>query len=471
MDVLLQDCATPVKKRVVSLKFRPTIHSPSEGTPVGVSTFEGKRQAGVGVRITSMKCSQGLLIATACLLVGSGCSSTDPPEDSQTQGGADGIESGVDSFEPQTTGDTTTGGESSSTTDGTTAGAPTSETGSSEETGFVPPVCGVAEFVLEAAPPNVVLVLDKSGSMVMETWDADQDEETEPVTRWSSLHNVVSFILDRFDGEVNFGAVLFPSKEAEATFSPQGCVVEEEPEVGVAPRNGEAILDMMPSAGAGSRSISGGTPAAEGIRAAREHLLTLDDTVERFMILVTDGAANCSTDYPECDEQGCDLFEVYDENLPAIVGTAFEEDGIPTFVVGIDILDALIGEGAADGKPAVNTFEKLNEVADAGGRARDGDEKFFNALNEADLQAALEQIAGQVFSCTIPLDPPPEHANFVKIAIDGDEIPRVEDCDSDDGWVFVGEDTFDTIRLCNAACEMLGVDGKLDAKYECPPPG
>src|SRR5690606_20055070 len=133
-----------------------------------------------------------------------------------------------------------------------------------------------------------------------------------------------------------------------------------------------------------------------------------------------------------CDGMGCDLFEVYDEDLPRVVHEALDVDGIPTFVVGIDILDALIGEGTHDGKPAVNTFEKLNEVAVAGGRARDSDEKFFNALNEADLQDALEQIAGQVFSCTVPLNPAPSHPFFVEIEINGETMPKVEDCETED---------------------------------------
>lgn len=419
-----------------------------------------------------MKCSQGLFIVSACTLIVGGCAGDGFSQDdsgASTSGGVVLDDSGIPTSNGPTTSDATSG-----TADSTSLPPnPLEDTGETAEssTGFVEPVCGEANFVLEAVPPNVALVLDKSGSMVIETWDADQDDSTPDVTRWLSLHNVVSFILDSFDEKVNFGAVLFPSEDALSQFSPEGCAMQSSPEVPVAPSNGAAILDAIPGATAGDNRIQGGTPAAEGVRVAREHLMTLDPTIERFMILVTDGAANCSDDFPECSEPGCDLFEVYDEDLPAVVQEAFDVDGIPTFVVGIDILDEVIGEGEFDGRPAVNTFEKLNEVSEAGGRARDSDEKFFNALNEADLQEALEQIAGQVFSCTVPLTPAPDHPRFVEIEIDGETVPKVEDCETEDGWVFVDEETFDTIRLCNVACSMLGIDGKLDAIYKCPPPG
>src|SRR5690606_22077653 len=138
-----------------------------------------------------------------------------------------------------------------------------------------------------------------------------------------------------------------------------------------------------------------------------EHLETLDPEIPRFMILVTDGAANCSADATTNQE----LMEVYDENLPIVVGDAYNDLDIATFVVGIDIVDALTGSGN-DGAPEANTFERLNDVAVAGGFPRPGNEKFFNTINEIELMDALSEIAGQVVSCVVPLDMPPVHPNF-----------------------------------------------------------
>jgi hypothetical protein len=316
-----------------------------------------------------------------------------------------------------------------------------------------------------------MLVLDKSGSMVSELdgfWDHDDDPTTVDLSRWNSLHNVVDFVVDGFDAQINFGAVLFPSESATNQYSASACLVSATPEVPVAGMNATDILASIPAAL--DTSLQGATPATAGIQTAIEHLQTLDREVPRFMVLVTDGAANCSADYATASE----LLENYDENLPLRIGDAYENGGIPTYVVGIDILDEVAGVGA-DGVPEVNTFVELNTVAEAGGRPRDGDEKFFNAVNEIELQAALEEIAGQVVSCVIPLDPPPIHPTFVEVEIGGETLPHVNDCASEDGWVFVEPDgPYDALELCGTACEMLiamGQMGSVDAIYGCPPQG
>ncbi len=332
--------------------------------------------------------------------------------------------------------------------------------------------CGESEFVLQAVPPNVMLVLDKSGSMVQNEWDADADAMTPDVTRWESLHNVVDFVVNNFNEEINFGALLFPSEAAVAQLGEGACVVGNNPQVPVAVTNAAAVLDGIP--GAGATNIQGATPATSGVQVAREHLLTLDPTIDRFMILITDGAANCSADADTsmCPGPGCGLMEDYDANLPIEVGAALADDEIPTYVIGIDIIDALVGEEPDDGQVGANTFEELNLVAEAGGRARDGDEKFFNATNEIELMGALAEIAGQVVSCTIPLNPEPDAPRFVEIEISGEVIPFVENCETEDGWVYVNPDgPFDAIELCNSACDALAQSGELDATYGCPPSG
>ncbi|MBC8070418.1 MAG: VWA domain-containing protein [Deltaproteobacteria bacterium] len=333
------------------------------------------------------------------------------------------------------------------------------------------PVCGEQEFMLAAVPPNVMLVLDKSGSM-MTLWDADGDPGTAELTRWHSLVNVVDFVVEGFDAEINFGANLFPSVAANTQLGAGACVVANAPEVPVAQANGAAVLLGIPAAEADD--LHGATPATAGVQVARDHLQTLDPDVGRFMIVVTDGAANCSADADtrECPGIGCGLLEQYDANLGTLVADAFAIDGIPSFVVGIDILDEITGIGN-DGSPEVNTFDELNLVAEAGGKARVGDEKFFNARSELELQSALAEIAGQVASCIVPLaEPGPVHPDFVEIEIGGNTVPRVDDCASEDGWVYVEPDgPYDAIELCGTACDQLADIGMLGAIFGCPPAG
>ena len=243
-----------------------------------------------------------------------------------------------------------------------------------------------------------------------------------------------------------------------------------EPEVGVGLGNRQAILDAIPGPNQNS-DVKGGTPAAAGIFNSLEHLKAQDnfEESESYMILVTDGAANCPMGVDPEDDFA--EFEVYDENLQTLVASAFNDDGITTFVIGIDIIDALQGAGNSDGAPAANPFEELNEVAEAGGAPKDGDEKFFNATNQDELSDALEDIAAQIPSCIVPLDPPPDENQipWVEFQVDGEDVPEVQDCLTEDGWVWV--DQPNSIELCGTFCDALIESGELDGVYGCPPAG
>lgn len=333
--------------------------------------------------------------------------------------------------------------------------------------------CGEENFQLDAVPPNVMLVLDRSGSMKDNSWDGDDNGATPDVTRWNSLYNVVDSVVTTFNTDINFGAQFFPSDGAQEQYSVAACSVDGSPEVPLDMMNADAILATMPPAD--TTSLVGATPATAGVLSALDHLRTQDENVDRFVILVTDGAANCSADADPgtCPSDGCDVLEAYDEALPMVVGSAFDDEGIPTFVVGIDVdPDAGVQGIGQDGVPEADTFLRLNDVAVAGGRALDGDAKFFNALNEIELQSALDQIAGQVFSCTLPLSSEPLAPDFVEVEVGGMSWEQVADCTSEDGWMYTSpEGPFDAIELCGAACDALAQQGTLDVTFGCPPPG
>jgi Mg-chelatase subunit ChlD len=333
---------------------------------------------------------------------------------------------------------------------------------------FDPSDCGEATIEIPITTPNVVLVLDKSGSMVANSWDGDGDPNTPDVTRWFSLFNVVEFIAAEFDNSMNLGMVLYPSKKALSQYNINACLVEPTPDVETAPGNGATILATMPPEGATSVQIAGGTPARAGMITAIDHLSSIQDGLPQFMVLVTDGAANCSLDAASEEER----FEIYDGALATTV-TEAAGNGIPTFVVGIDIKDEL-SETKQDGNPdATNTFEQLNSLAVAGGVPKnDPNEQFYNSQNQIELQDALTAIAQQVLPCVIDLDPIPVYPNFVEVEVNGTNYgnTQVTDCDTEDGWQFV-DDTFAQIQLCGAACTGFQGSGNLDAQYKCPGSG
>ena len=330
--------------------------------------------------------------------------------------------------------------------------------------------CGEVEVQLEAAPGRVMLVLDKSGSMVapQNNWDHDDDPETPDVTRWFSLHAVVDDITSNFDTTIDFGMLLYPSLAATGDYNANACLVENQPEVPIGPGNAQAIMNILPPANA-TTAIRGGTPSRRAVEVALDHLRTFDVAIPRVILYVTDGEANCNPD----TNVGTEMFEEYDDVVHAIVESAWVDESIPTYVVGIAIRDELLPT-ASNGTPNnINPHEKLNELAEQGGRPRDGATKYYRTDNQLDLQAALDEIAAEQVSCVVKLDPPPDHPEYVEVDINGEDIARVSDCATEDGWVFHEPNengVYTHIEFCGAACEQLLAAGGIDATYGCPPP-
>lgn len=352
-------------------------------------------------------------------------------------------------------GDASTSGDASDSDDESTS---TDDGGADESSSTGAPQCEQAgySFELLPSPPNVMLVLDKSRSM-SNLWDHDNDPDTAEISRWHSLHNVVDELTAQFAGRIHFGAQLFPSAAAylDEPTNDFSCMVEGEPEVGVGPDTAADILAALPAAE--DFSISGGTPTVAGLASSIDHLLSLGDEAPRAILLLTDGAANCSTlEAPE------DTLFVYDDQTPHVVASAFADHGIPTYVVGINILDEM------GTKPAVNPYEALTEVADAGGVAAQGVDHFYNSFNEIELVAALEVVADRI-ECTISLVDMPQHPEEVAVSVDGDVWPTVADCTGEDGWVYTApQGPYNAIQLCGAACEALQGGGTVGVDFGCP---
>jgi hypothetical protein len=334
-------------------------------------------------------------------------------------------------------------------------------------TTFDPNDCGMAVVDIPIVTPSVMLVLDKSGSMVADPggfWDHDNDPNTPAITRWNSLYTVVDLIVNNFNGSMNLGAVLFPSKAATSSYSEAACVVSAAPEVPIGPMNAATILGAIPGALTDATMMKGGTPATKGLKLAINELVAAPNDQPKFMIFVTDGAANCQENAPDTTT----LFEVYDDKVATTVADALAM-GIKTYVVGIDISQEVSG-AAKDGNPDnTNTYEKLNLVADAGGVPRPGDEKFYNTTNQNELQAALDMISMQILSCTIDLNPLPKYPKNVEVSPYGNV--QVMDCMTEDGWHYLPQVNPDDplqVELCGKACSDFQMTGKLDIQYRCP---
>jgi len=364
----------------------------------------------------------------------------------------------------------TSDGGGSSATSATSAAATSTGDGTTEPAGttFEPPIwCGEALLDIPVPTPGVMLVLDKSGSMVADPgglWDHDNDPNTPTVTRWNSLHSAVEQALGDFGDSMDLGAVLFPSTSATASDSEAACLMNAAAEVPIAAMNGPAILAAIPGPLVDGVTMQGATPATRGLERAIQALADAPAERPRVMILVTDGAANCQANAPDTST----LLEVYDDEVTKTVAAAAAM-GIHTYVVGIAVAPGVSGV-EADGEPDnVDTFEKLNALAIAGGVARPGDEKFFNAHDQAQLGAALQAISMALVPCVITLDPEPRYPYSVEVAPYGSH--QVDNCVTEDGWMFLPQTDPEEplqIELCGEACADYRRRGAFDIKYRCP---
>jgi len=337
------------------------------------------------------------------------------------------------------------GSTSTSTTDDTTMATP----------------CEELMVTLMPVRPEAMLVLDKSGSM-LQLWDHDANPNTATVTRWFSLWAVVDQILTAFDEKFDFGMNLFPSTMAQQAYNSTACPVNANVEVPVAPMNKAAIQAALPAQM--NMSIKGGTPNAAGLTAAYNHLKTLDPLIPKLAINITDGAANCSSNAMNASE----LFEVYDANLPTIVGNAFTMDNIKTYVIGIATVN-MVTPNQQDGNPnGINPFDKLNELATLGGTAKPGPEKFYNADNQIELADALNAIVADAFSCTIELTSEPAFPDKTKVKVGGMTLMKINDCATENGWKYKDPaPPYEAIEICGTACESLKMTGSAQVEYFC----
>ncbi len=430
------------------------------------------------------------LLTGACGDAGSNSdSNSNSNTDSATSANTGSISISISSdpvTDSQTASESATMGGTGTTTDVLTGGM-SEPTGGSSSTTFDPNDCGESVVNIPIVTPSVMLVLDKSGSMVAMPsgfWDHDDDDAnddglkdsdmvtpaTPRISRWNSLWSVVDLIANGFNGSMNMGMVLFPSTSAKKDYSEAACVVNATADVPIGAENAAKIIAAIPGATSDGTTIQGGTPAAKGIKAALAELEKAPAEQPKFMIFVTDGAANCQENAPDTNA----LFEQYDSAVVPLLEMA-NLAGIKTYVVGIDISKTMTAV-AKDGNPdGIVPYDEMNLVAVAGGAPLDGDEKFFNTKNQDELQAALEQISMQILSCTIDLSPTPKYLDYVEVTVmDEYGKEQVMDCAAEDGWHYLemaNPDDPVRIELCGKACTDFQSSGAVDIQYRCPNSG
>ncbi|MEZ4452294.1 MAG: hypothetical protein R3B09_22700 [Nannocystaceae bacterium] len=322
--------------------------------------------------------------------------------------------------------------------------------------------CSGATWRQEIARVALLLVIDKSGSMVDSSWDHDGDPDTPSITRWRSVAAAIEGFAATHEATLELGLVLFPGLDATSEPTLAACPVAASPAVAVGPMHAAMILDALPDADAGPETIAGATPGRAALEVAASHLAAEGEGLARAIVLVTDGAANCDPDAVD----DLSRFETYDPGIVDAAAAALS-DGIRTFVVGVDVAKGA-SPGIVDGEPdGVDLHEVLDAVAIAGGAALDDPAaKFLDAHDEAAILGSLEAIAAELLPCAFvtiePLAPPCS----VEVRIGESVYPGpAESCDGVDGWRYTAGG-YAHLELCGQACAEYRALGAADVDYD-----
>jgi hypothetical protein len=287
--------------------------------------------------------------------------------------------------------------------------------------------CGQESFNLEKQPGEILLVLDRSGSMRMPAAAGGL------TSKWMDVTGALNEVLMATDASVLWGLKMFPNGTAS-------CTVDDGALVAPGAGNFAAL-----SAAIGMTTPEGnGTPTAVAVRKATAYMQTRTTPNPKYLVLATDGEPNCG---------GGGIFGTGTaDNMNAIQAVRdAAAAGFPTFVVGI------AAGAAADGV--------LNDMATAGGQPRMAMPGYYPVSSRADFITALGAIAGQVANCVFPLTKAPPENDDVTVEINGMKIMR--DTTRMQGWDYgPGKKS---IQLYGAACEQLkkGTGDKVAITYGC----
>ena len=273
-------------------------------------------------------------------------------------------------------------------------------------------------------PPDLLVVLDRSSSM--NECPNGNPFCTNP-SKWDTMDTALTSVVTSKQTQIQFGLLEFPSNN--------DCTVDSGAEVGIALNAGGGFATYFTG-----RNANGNTPSAPALENALGYYNSIPaNPAGRYVLFATDGQPTCDSD---------------STNTVAAV-TALFNAGIKTYVLGF-------GQFGGD--------SLLTAAANAGGTARPGPKKYYEATSAAELDQALNDIAGGVIvpTCTFSLASLPPDPDNVTVTIGGAPVPR--DTNHNDGWDYFPDPM--TITFFGTYCDQIksGAVGDVTFVYGCPGP-
>jgi hypothetical protein len=325
-------------------------------------------------------------------------------------------------------------------------------------------LCGNSFFRAQQEPPNLYFVIDRSGSMSVDS-------------KYSAMRVAAVGLVRKLGDTASFGAALFPGDPVI-----QGCEVGKEvmsTRPGDAPGAAPAGQDG-PVTKAFQKATdvhpTGGTPTAATLQALVPTLQALAG--KTVVVLMTDGGPNCNGVTP-CAAADCTL-NIEHENLG---GHACDDDynccapsipGGPHYFMCLDAADtvaavqALRAAGIATyvvGIPGSAAYAPLlDQLAVVGGTARPASPQYYRVDDMQAFSGILSQIGRKaIATCEFVLDQAPPDPTFVNVYLD----QQVLDYDAVDGWTWSDSTK---VTLHGQACERIadGSVGQVQVVAGCP---
>ncbi|MFN0061452.1 MAG: adventurous gliding motility lipoprotein CglB [Myxococcaceae bacterium] len=326
----------------------------------------------------------------------------------------------------------------------------------------------VIEF--QGQKPNVMLVVDRSGSMssIIPCGTGSCP------TRLQAVKNAMGVFLPANPTLGRFGLVRYGMGGADECRAPAvGDINVGIPQVDDADTSALTAAATQSNAAIQALNADGSTPTGPTLNMLRDYAALRDPGRENFVLLLTDGLPNCNASNPntcsnptacQCTRATCSVAAgtcatgCLDQSGAAAAAAGLRDVGIKTVVVGFG---ADLNSGTA--------FNVLNAVAIAGGFGRPCDSdtdcnsgdscdiaqkqcntvRFYRAQDADELGLVLAAVSGRLSDpCVFDLQDPPQDPDLLVVRVNGTSIGG-----SPNTWTL--ENNNSRIRFHGSFCDTL----------------